>query len=175
MKFRKEELAHMSDLVNAKAFVNKLDIVQMAPDELAHYGVLGMRWGKHLPGRTERSHNPRQPRKVRFRDKETGTTTKKKYPVNASNDYIQSRELKTKPTHQLSNSEIQDVINRLQKEQKLKQLDPSNVARGKKIVLGTVAAMGVATTIYNFTKSDLGRASISRGAKVVNAILKKTA
>lgn len=163
----------MTDLIRAKSFVNKLDIIQMKPDELAHYGVLGMKWGRHLPGRSEGSRKQQRPRKVPFKNTETGETTKKKYPRKASTDHVQSRELKVKKTNELSNSDIQKIVDRLQKEDKLKKLDPSNVARGKKIVLGVVAATGTATTLYTFVNSPLGKASVARGAKIVAAVLKK--
>lgn len=163
----------MTDLTKAMAFVQHLDVIQIAPDELAHYGVLGMKWGRHLPGRSEASRNPKTPRKVQFKNTDTGATTKKKYPVNASTDHVESRELKARKTPELSNADIQKIVDRLQKEDKLKKLDPSSVDRGKKIALGVVAAMGTAATVYNLVDSKAGKAAIARGAKVVNAIRKK--
>lgn len=164
----------MTDLTRAMSFVNKLPVIQMSPDELAHTGVLGMKWGRHLPGKTETSHNVRTPKKVPFRNTEKGTTTKKKYPVNASSDHVTTRELKARKTHELTNADIQKVVDRLQKERSLNQLNPKGINRGKQITLGVIAAAGTATTVYNLVNSRAGKAAISRGSMVVRAILAKT-
>lgn len=165
----------MTDLSKAMSFVDGLEIVHMAPDELAHHGVLGMKWGRHLAGRTQASHNPRpirESKKVHFNQTSTGTTSKKKYPFNSSSDHVTSRELKSRKTHSLSNNDIQKVIDRLQKEQSLKRLDPDALARGKTAVAGALSVAALYTAGYKFVTSKAGQDAIARGSKIVKAFIK---
>lgn len=178
---------------------------ELADDELAHYGILGMKWGRRKPesvardqreARAERNARntrqklavgtlgasvvipkaaaairKRQADKVHFRNTETGGVTKGKYPSKSSSDHVESRELLRKKTPELSNKDIQRIVDRLQKEQRLNQLNPSNLQRGKKAVATVVATAGAAAGVYNLIKSPPGQAAIARGQKIVKAVL----
>lgn len=177
----------MTDLSKAVAFVDKLPVVHMEPDELAHTGVLGMHWGIRKPESVAR--DSREARHVRNTNRKLAVGTlgasvvvpkivssvRKQQLAKAatsSADHKTSRELLKKKNHELSNADIQKIVDRLQKEQKLKQLNPGSMERGKKIALGVVAAAGTAAGVYNLVKSPFGKAAISQGAKIVAAILK---
>ena len=179
----------MTDLNRAKAYVDNLPLVQLAPDELAHYGVLGMKWGRRKPesiardrreARAERyARNTRQKlavgtlgasvaipaaaRAIKRRQEAT--------KARQSEDYKESRALLKKKRPELSNKDIQRIVDRLQKEQKLSQLNPSQTQRGKKAVLGVIAAAGTAAGVYNLIKSPAGQAAVKRGAAIVSGFM----
>jgi hypothetical protein len=112
-------------------------------EAVAHYGVDGMHWGKHLPGRSEDSHNPEP--KVHFRDTETGKETRGTYPLSASHDHVLAKELEKTPLHRLSNEEVRTLNNRKQLEQQYSQLNPSTLTRGHNKVKNILAVAGTVT------------------------------
>lgn len=77
-------------------------------DELAHYGILGMKWGKRK-GVTSNSSNK-------------------------SKDYTTVKALRKKKMNQLSNSELREINNRMQLENQYKNLKKQRVSVGKKFV-----------------------------------------
>ena len=99
----------------------------MENNELLHYGVLGMKWGKR---RTKAQLE-------RARQKAEDKAVKK-----ARKQDVKNRRL-------LSDKELQDKINRIEKERKLKELTAEDVAPGKKAVSDILASSGkkAATTI----------------------------
>lgn len=111
-------------------------------DFLAHYGVLGMKWGK---------------RKAQFRNTETGAKTKGRYKVDSSSDHVKSREIKRKKSYQASNKELETLNKRLQLEKTRKQLDPSTTTKGHNAVKAVLAVAGTASAVYGFTQSPLGQ------------------
>lgn len=139
-------------LTDEDAF-NKRDVDEW----LAHHGVMGMHWGKHLPGKTEASHNPKPVKRP------------------AHSDHVESRQLLQKKVHELSTPEIKKLNDRLQSEQKLSQLNPSSISKGKKITLGIIAAAGTAATVYNLINSPAGKAGIAAGKKAVEKLILKMA
>lgn len=178
----------MTDLSRARDFVANNPLVHLAPDELAHYGVLGMKWGRRKPESVARDQRAERYARNTRRKLAVGTLggsvvatkiaseIKKKREADKakqSEDHKESRELLKKKTPELSNKDIQRIVDRLQKEQKLRQLNPTSIDRGKKIVFGVVAATGVVTTLYNFVTSKAGQASIARGRQIVQALIIK--
>lgn len=144
----------------------KHDLDLSDENTLAHYGVLGQRWGRHLPGRTEESHNP-------------------KPGLDASDDHVRAHVLDKKPVRALSNTELQTVNQRLQLEQQYSKLK-SNTGAQAKIKKGndsikTLLAVGTsATGLYAlgkttsaFLKSEQGQKLLARGAKSIGKLLGK--
>lgn len=99
----------------------------MENNELLHYGVLGMKWGRR---RTKAQLE-------RARQKAEDKAVKK-----ARKQDVKNRRL-------LSDKELQDKINRIEKERKLKELTAEDIAPGKKAVSDILASSGkkAATTI----------------------------
>ena len=75
------------------------------PNELKHWGVLGMKWG-----------------------------VRRNRPDTSSPDHTISRELKKKKLNELSNDEIRKITTRLQLEKQYKDLTAAERAKGAKIV-----------------------------------------
>jgi hypothetical protein len=124
---------------------------------LAHYGVLGMHWGHHLPGRNEASHNPK-PRKVK---------------ADPHPDHVETSSLRKKPTSSLSTAQLKKINDRLQTERKNKELDPKGLSKGKKIALGIIAAAGTGATVYNLANSPAGTAAKKAGKSAALRIISK--
>lgn len=91
----------------------------MPEDFLAHYGVLGMKWGV----RKDR-------KRARERDKKVKAARKR---GEQSQDYKKTHDLqKDKNIEEMSNEELQEVINRRRLEEQYKDLDDSKVLDGKR-------------------------------------------
>jgi hypothetical protein len=163
-------------------------IISITPDvsELAHYGVLGMKWGRRKPESIARDQRAERYARNTRRKLAVGTlggsiiaakvaTNVRKNRAEAkareSVDHKEARELLRKRTPELSNKDIDRIIARLQKEQNLGRLNPTSIQRGKKIVVGVIAAAGTAAGVYNLVKSPAGQAAIKRGSSIVSGFL----
>lgn len=98
-------------------------------DILEQAGVKGMRWG--------------------FRKRSDGSGYVKVGRTRGSEDYQKSRDILQLRMRDMSNKELQEVNSRLQLEAKFRQLNPSVVARGQRLV---TQALGVGTTINDVDK-----------------------
>lgn len=99
----------------------------MNEEYLAHYGVLGMKWG------------------VR-KDRSSGSTKKRKAKVKkptTSADYREVKALKKRGSKNLSNSEMRKVIERMNLERQYKSLNKRELSSGEKWARKVLA--GVAT------------------------------
>jgi hypothetical protein len=123
---------------------------------MAHYGVLGMHWGRHLPGRTEASHNPKPSREV--------------HP-----EHAQTHELTKKHISELSTQQLQSVNKRLQAEKQYKELNPSTVKKGQKATKAIIAAIGTGAALYGTYNSPAGKAARAVGRKYLDKIGVKAA
>lgn len=103
-------------------------------NELAHYGVLGMKWG------------------VR-KDRSSGSRRKS----SKSDDYVRAKQLKKKRLSQLSNAELKELNNRMQLESTYKNLKKQNVSMGKKFV------QDVAYETAKNTASEYARTYLKKG------------
>jgi hypothetical protein len=130
----------------------------LVTDYLEHTGVLGMHWGRHLPGRTEESHN---------------------------DEHVKAHVLAKKPIHSLSNNELQTVNQRLQLEQQYKKLKSNTGAQAKikkgndavKTALAVGASVGgtyiLVTKTTKFIASPEGQKAIAIGAKALGKLIGK--
>lgn len=87
-------------------------------NELKHFGVLGMRWGR----RNARS------------------------PSNYSPEHIKSRQISKKKVSEMSNEELKILNTRRQLERQYAQLNPNSIQQGKAIVNGTLKTIGGVVT-----------------------------
>ena len=99
-------------------------------NDLQHFGILGMHWGKRT------ASGP------------------------SSADHIQSRELRKKQTHELSNAEITKITTRMQLEKQLKTLDEGDSKRGRELV-------------GKFLNSPVGKIALGLLYKKVKSIFNK--
>ena len=112
------------------------------PEELYHWGVLGMRWG----------HRKARYNKVGNRRKRT------------SKDYRKAQYIKKKNVKQMSNKELDFVNNRLNKENLYRE------NRTKNVLKAAVVAGSVATIIGNMDKIyENGSKMIDHSSKLIKA------
>lgn len=110
---------------------------------LAHYGVLGMKWGV----RKSRGASSKTPRRQRT----------------WSDDAREASTIKKKKVNQMSNAELRKVNERVRLEQEYSRLNPNAVKKGIKIVAATAGAMGTVMNLYN--NSDK---LVNAGKKIVD-------
>ena len=96
-------------------------------NELKHYGVLGMKWGRR---------------------KSTSSTT----PTNPSKDHVRKTQLKKKKISEMTNDELKEITNRLQLEKQYKDLTRRDVTPGKKFVMDVLATTAKTTATAYATK-----------------------
>lgn len=102
-------------------------------DELYHWGIKGMKWGVR-----------------RYQNKDgTLTSEGKKHYSQDHEDY--TRVHTKKSVREMSDSELNARINRLQKEQQYERLtaSPSKLRKAIKIAGTTATALGTVMTLYN--------------------------
>jgi len=129
---------------------------------LAHYGKLGMRWGKRSSSRNS---------------KDSGEKPK------TSSDHDESRVIKRKPLSSMSNAELKAYTTRMGLEKQYHALNPSQLARGK-ARLDTVLMVGKSVnSAIEFMNSPAGtkikkaiadQRTVSAANAVANAASKAT-
>jgi hypothetical protein len=110
--------------------------------ELVHSGVIGMRWGRRKSGGSSSSSKKRQDSDVKKTE---------------LSDHARARALNSKGLKNLSNDELKVLTQRMDLERKYSNINPSKVKQGHKIVKGLVAAGTMATSIYAFKNTELGK------------------
>ena len=131
-KFRPDE----SDRVFLEAPKVKHSAVE---DSLAHFGILGMKWGvRRKPGPNGT----------------VGSGTQKK----GSDDYLKAREIKSKGYKNLSTKELQDLTKRMQLEKQLRELTASDYTRGMEAAKAVLAVGTTVASIYALSTTPMGQA-----------------
>lgn len=132
---------------------------------LEHHGVLGMHWGRHLPGRGV----------------DPGKNAAKKAPFKPGThpDHSTAHTLKKKPVHQLSNPNIKTVNERLQLEKQLSSLKStqSRIGKGQAFISTGLGVAGTGLAVYKLYNNKNARQLVSNGAtwlKNVNNLRKFT-
>lgn len=116
--------------------------------ELLHYGVAGMKWG--VRKRRPSGSTPR-PKSSTAKAKPPA-----KPPVRVSSDYQTSRALRNRKVQDLSNAELQALNRRMELEKKYRDLNPSKITQGLKIVKQVVDTASTAQKLYKLVKDPLG-------------------
>lgn len=119
-------------------------------DELYHWGIKGMKWGVR-----------------RYQNKDgTLTSEGKKHYSQDHEDYTRAHTKKS--VREMSDSELNARINRLQKEKQYERLtaSPSKLQKAIKIAGATATALGTVTTLYNNGSNamKLGKSIVESGA-----------
>ena len=135
--------------------------------DLKHHGIIGMKWGvrryrdsssgRIIPGKFVAPNKAASLRK-------TGGST----PTTSSEDYKRSRELKTRGSKNLSNTELKELNNRLQMERSYRDLNRADVTRGMEIVKAVTATGTAITSLYALSKTPL----VQDVARVIKAAAK---
>ena len=118
-------------------------------NELYHYGVPGMKWGKRKS----------KIEKISSRSKKRGW----------SDDATETAKIKTKKLNQMSNNELRKINDRKQLERNYKQLNPNVVKKGLAFVGATAAAMGTITLLQK-NSAALMKIGKSESKKIISKI-----
>lgn len=124
----------MSDLVST-------GMMKTADDVLAHYGILGMKWG------VKRAKN-----NVKAGNK------KPKRSKGASEDHVEVKKIRKKSISQMSNSDLEKIIKRMQLEKQYKDLKKNQVDSGKKVAKEILDYANTASNFYNLATSPGAKA-----------------
>ena len=111
----------------------------MYNDELYHTGRKGMKWGQHIYGRLYKRSDGSLTELGRKRARAYAAKYRKitghKVSQSQSDDKTTKAEtIKEKSVSEMSDSELQSRINRLQLEQRYNQLKPKKISSGKKFI-----------------------------------------
>lgn len=109
-------------------------------ESLYHFGILGMKWGKH--------------------GSKINSTIKNSIKKDPSEDHIKKVNLKKKKLHQMSNSELRTLNERMQLERAYKDLNKKDVSSGRAFVEKTLTDIG-----SDIIKSTL-REAVKKGFKI---------
>lgn len=94
-------------------------------DELAHYGILGQKWGVRRFQRKDGSLTPAGKKRLK-----KAKQVKQDPDDNANEDYMKAR---SKSTKEMSDAELSAAIKRLQMEKQYQSLNPAQVSKGKQV------------------------------------------
>ena len=120
----------------------------MDANELYHYGVKGMKWGRR-------------------RSSSSQTSVKKRSTDGWSDEAKEASRLKTKSVSQMTNAELKRLTERQNLEQNYARLNPSRVKKGMAAVKTLAGVMSTALNIYN--NSDK---IVKAGRRVASTMLK---
>lgn len=121
-------------------------------DQLTHYGVLGMKWGRRKDRRS------------------SATSSSNSRPSNPSNDHKRKVKLEKKKLSELTNDEIRELNTRLQLERQYRDLNPQTINKGKNVVTD-ILAKSAKQAVTNYATKYVSKAietSIQTAVKKVS-------
>ena len=111
-------------------------------DYIYHHGIKGQKWGvRRTP--EELGHGPSE------RQRTSGETNGSKSEKTREHHADYDRAHDKKRVEDMSDQELRERLNRLNMEQQYNKMNPSSIERGRKILLGTVAALGTTVAVLN--------------------------
>lgn len=148
----------------------EMELPEHKDEELAHYGVLGMRWGRRHSGRYnnipsghvetfikgKKTIVDRRVVSKAIKNKIRSQVPKKKED-NASDDHKMKIELGKKKLHEMSNTELRKLHERLQLEKQHSQLNPKHVQKGLSYVKSITAAGTTVAALYGLSRTPLAQ------------------
>lgn len=100
----------------------------MYDDQLRHYGILGMHWGRRKGRSQEHTHVTRA--------RMSGTKEDDKKEISTSSSPPK------KQVKDMSDTELKDLISRLELEKKYRDLTPQKTSKGKALVMDALDKAG---------------------------------
>lgn len=134
--------------VSTDAPIESLYHNEKVEDTLAHFGIPGMKWG------VRRNLGP-------------DGRVKKTPATNKSEDYVKTRNIKSKGYKNMSDDELKKVTQRMQLEKQMRDLTISEKTRGMEVAKAILAIGTTAASIYALSTTPLGQA-------IKNFFVKKT-
>lgn len=122
-----------SEYDNMEVAMSEFDTGQQVVDDLLHYGVKGMKWGKRRAD-IKAARSPEAVATKATRDKA------KKTKVSS-----------------LTNKELQDAINRMNLEKQFNTLNPKRLEQGQKVVKSLLGVGNTANQVLAFNNSPAGQ------------------
>lgn len=107
----------------------------MDNNQLYHYGVLGMRWGRRKNRTTVRK------------------SKKKSKSITPSDDAKEAANLKKKNPMEMSNAELRKLNERKMLMQNYSKLNPGKIKKGLAFITAAVGIMNTVSTVYNTSNS----------------------
>jgi hypothetical protein len=141
---------------------------------LAHYGVLGMKWGVRRRHPNSSPGSTRPPSSVAGPHNHPSLTAPRPHVSPEAGRAAELHSLARRHgSHNLSNAELKDLVARLNLEDQYGRLDQKKVSTGKKIALGLLIATGaVAGGVAKQTATSFGSKYATKG---VEELIKKAA
>lgn len=173
IKNKQVPLKENNDL-NLRRINNSIEDLELN-DTLMHYGVPGMKWYQKLKSRLSRSSSPvsstppTSPDNPTSPANPTSTTS-----TNSSGNKISGYDRKELVARrkEMTDKELNDAVNRLQTEKRLRELAQEDVSSGKKYAVFILKKIGKTTVESTVTAIGQGIGQ-KAGAKIAEAIMKK--
>lgn len=123
-----------------------VDTVETGEKFFAHYGKMGMHWGRRSGGTTTTTT--------------TTSTTSSSASKTPSSDHQQAQELKTRKLSTMSNAEVKTLNTRMQLELAYKSLNAKPASKTEKFIKKVLGHADTAQKVYNLANSPMVKAGM---------------
>lgn len=168
-----EILESPEDILNHYGLLDAFLQFESADDVLEHYGIMGMKWGRRKddPGGPGYGDESKGKTASEFRKKASEQAKKVANRTALAAKAANTRRFDEKDPRQFDDAELERRIQRLQKEQKYREMNSSSIDRGRVIAGNVLKTAGVAAATALITAGMIyaGKAGTFKGlAKAKN-------